>query len=148
MKPLKAFTLIEVVLVMAVAAIIGVSSVAAVVSYHLTTVLDSELTELVSNMQLARQNAIGNTSSSDYSIKFLPDRYVLFIGNTYDANNPNNRSFELDSLVIVSTTFANDLLSFNNFDGRVANPGSITISAGGTNRTVTVNSLGIVEDVQ
>ncbi|MBL8014782.1 MAG: type II secretion system protein [Candidatus Doudnabacteria bacterium] len=147
MKKLNAFTLIEIILVITLTSIVGVIAVASIVSYHVNTVLDSELKELVSNIQLARQNALGNDNSNDYSIKFLPESYILFPGAAYSSNNVENRTYTLDSIVVVSTTFTNDIITFSNFTGRVSEPGSISVSAGGINREVTINSLGIVEDI-
>lgn len=144
----SAFTTIEILVVIAIMSIFAVLGYVNIVSYYNTTVIDSELHTIVSNIQRTRQKAIGNATDSDYSIKFLTDKYVVFIGSTYNANASTNLSYSLENSVIVSTTFANGIVTFSKFTGRVAVPGYIDITAGGLNKRITVNALGIVEDIQ
>lgn len=142
-----AFTTIEILLVLVIIGIISTLSYASLVNYHTTTVIDSELKTIVSNIQVARQKAIGNPTGSVYSIKFLSGSYVVFPGSTYSASNTSNQIYNLDNTVIVSTTFPSDLVTFNTFTGRVTNGGSITISGGGFTKHIIINLLGIVEDI-
>ncbi len=149
MKALRfaALTTIELILVITLMSLVTLGSLAAIVNFHTTTVIDAELKTAITNIQRARQLAISNSTSQNYSIKFLADSYVLFPGDTYVEGSGNNINFYLDSAVIVSTTFPSDQIIFQNFTGRVISPGSVDLTAGSFAKQITINSLGVVEQI-
>lgn len=147
MRKLPAITTIEIVVVVAIMAIVATASYINFVTYYYTSVVDAELRTVAANIQRARQKAIGNATGSDYSIRFLSDRYVMFPGTTYNSSSSSNVTYMLDNIVIVSTTFPSNQVTFNNFHGRATSGGQVSISAGGISNTIVINSLGIVEDI-
>lgn len=147
MRKLRAITTVEIIVVIGIMAIVATATYINFVSYYYTSVVDAELRTVASNIQRARQKAIGNTTGSDYSIKFLSGSYVMFAGTTYTAGAAGNIVYGLDNIVVVSTTFPSDIVTFNNFNGRAVTSGQVSISAGSIANTIVINSLGIVEDI-
>ncbi|MCA9378827.1 hypothetical protein KC640_00205 [Candidatus Dojkabacteria bacterium] len=146
-KALKAFTTIELLLVVAIMAILATSAMAFIVTYYTTAVVDSEMNIIRVRLQRARQLAVGNATGEAYSIKFTGSNYIMFPGTTYSVSDPDNTVFTMDTGVFVSTTFSNDLVTFNSYTGRVTSPGSVTIQAGTFTKQIIINALGIVEDI-
>ena len=146
-EKLRAFTLLELVLVTAIAAIVFTVSASATVTYYRTSVVDSELRGMTANLRKARQTAIGNATASDYSIKLLSDSYVLFPGTTYSASNPSNERFYLENSVILSSSFTNNIITFKKFTGRTDIAGTINLSGFDLTKQIYINSLGIVESI-
>lgn len=144
---LRAFTLVEVILVSVILGIMAVGASSAILNYHRTSVMDAELRTITARLQRARQLAIGNPTGQDYSVRFMASQYVMFPGTTYVNGGANNQVFSMDTNVLVSSTYTNNQVSFSNFTGRTNVAGSITLSAFGMNRTIVINSLGIVEDI-
>ena len=142
-----AFTLFELVLVIAIAAIIFTVSASATVTYYRTSVVDSELRGMTANLRRARQTAIGNATSSDYSIKLLSDSYVLFPGTIYSPSSSNNEVYYLENSVILSSSFTNNIITFKSFTGRTDLAGTINLSGFDLTKQIYINSLGIVESI-
>jgi type II secretory pathway pseudopilin PulG len=143
----KAFTMIEIIVIVGLIAIMAVSGATALFNYYRISIMDVELRSVTARLQRARQLAISNDSSSPYSVKFFADRYVIFKGAVYTEGAVGNDPYPLTTNVLVSTTYTNEIITFNNFTGRTGALGSITLTAFDLNRTITINSLGIVEDV-
>lgn len=146
-KKLPGFTLIEVMLGLFITVVVAAAGYVSFSNYYKTTVIDSELKLVKSVLERTRQKAIGNATGTAYSVKFLSTSYVVFPGTTYTANDANNISYPLTSTVLVSTTFPQDILTFNNFTGRAASGGTITVQAFGADKQLVINQLGIVEDI-
>lgn len=140
--------MIEVVLVMGIMAIMATIGFGTTMNYYRTSIIDADLSALVTVLRSTRQRAISNDTSSDYSVKFLVDRYVIFPGTGYNPSNPKNENNFLDSGVIVSTTFTNNELTFQNFTGRGLQGGNVAVRAFDLTKRVYLNQLGIVERVQ
>lgn len=134
-------------MVMALMAILALGAYSALLNYYRTSIIDTELNSLVSFISRARQHAIGNATGSEYSIKFLPDKYVIFSGNTYLDGASGNDDHALEVGVVIDTTFSSDTVTFNAFTGRTGQAGSISIFAYGAVRQININSLGIVESI-
>jgi Tfp pilus assembly protein FimT len=137
----------EVVLVVAIIAIISAIATDGLGRYYRTTVLSADVSKLVTEIRRTRQRAIANSTGSSYAIKFLTDRFVVFPGSGYNPSGSDNEDNFLDNAVIVSTTFTNDEIVFSNFNGRVNQAGDIELTMSSLGKTVTINSLGIVENV-
>ncbi len=146
-KNIPAFTMIEVAVVVAILGIVAVVATSPILNYYRTTIIDTEVRTIVSDLQKARQRSIGNDTGSDYSVKFLSGSYVLYPGSTYGAGNPDNEEHLMDTNVLLNTTFVSDNIVFSSFTGRTGASGSITLQAFGVNKSIVVNELGIVEDI-
>jgi len=142
----RGVTLIETVVLVAIMGIMAVVGTSAILSYHRTSVMEAELRIVMAHMQRARQLAVGNANGSPYSVAFFASRYEVFEGQVW-ASHPDNLVHELDTNVLVSTTYTNDTVTFDSFTGRTGAAGSIELSAFGMNRTISINALGIVDDI-
>jgi prepilin-type N-terminal cleavage/methylation domain-containing protein len=143
----KAFSLIEVLLVVALVAILAIASASTLYNYYRVSSMDFELKTVTSRLQRVRQQAISNDSGSQYSVKFFAGRYVVFAGATYVEGLASNEEYQLTTNVLVSTSFTSDIITFDNFTGRTGVSGTLTLSAFDLNRVITINQLGIVEDI-
>lgn len=144
---IPAMTLSEIVVVIAIMAIIATVGFGSLFNYYQTSILNADVSFMISILQRTRQRAISNATSSDYSVKFLTDRFVVYPGIVYSSSSSNNENYYLDNGVIVDASFTNDIITFNNFTGRANQGGSVQIRAFGINKTLNVNSLGIIESI-
>ena len=130
----KGYTLIELLIVIAVLAIILVLSV--VVFYTLTrkTDLDTSRDNIISTLNSARNKTLASEGADQYGVYFdistSPDRYIL-----------RNTSFEeihdLPSTIEISIGGGSEVV-FKRLDGSTDNYGSITIKHLTTNETRTI----------
>lgn len=145
-KKLKAFTLVELVLVFGLISIISVSSFQVLRNYYTTSLVDTEARTLYSYLRLARQQAMSNDSSSNYSVKFLSTSYVGFLGETYVPGAAGNDVQEIINDVTITSNFSDDILTFTNYNGRAVAAGTVTITGStGIGITIDINELGIIE---
>lgn len=145
-KKLPAFTLTEFVVVFGIIAIISVSSFQVLRNYYTTSLVDTESRALYSYLRYARQQALGNANSSNYSVKFLSNSYIGFLGDTYVPGDSANDVQEIINDVTITSNFSNDILTFTNYNGHAQAAGTVTITgATGIGVTIDINELGIIE---
>lgn len=145
---LKAYTLVELLVIVVIFSIIIVSSAIGAFNYYRTVTFDSALQNLVSHIQRTRQRAISTVSGQPYSVKFLPSTYVIFPGTTYSAGSSSNEVRTLEVGVIVDTSYSSDIITFHTPDGRTTAAGNVTIAAFGLNKVININSLGFISSIQ
>lgn len=142
---LRGFTLLEFLISISIIAIIGTISFAIWRGYYTTAVVDTEARAVLSFVRSARQNAMANDSSSDYSVKFLSDSCVGFLGSTYVPGDSANEIQEVSDVTLTST-FPNDIVTFTNFNGRATASGTVTVTGNtGIIKNITINELGIID---
>lgn len=153
------FTLIETLLVMGIVALLFVfSSIALgnlVPRSFSTTSVETIIADLRQQQSKAMLGEIdGSGSSKAYGVHYDSDGYVLFAGDTYNPSDPANSPISVEVILSLSTTFAGSDVIFSRVNGEIvgftagANTITLTNTANGDQKIITLNKLGVVEGVQ
>lgn len=156
----KGFTLIELMVVITISGIlfglVGIN----LFKLQNNTTKNNVVGALVSDLKLQQTKAIngaseGRTTSDNYGIHFLSDRYVLFHGSAYAASESANFTVELpENVEILNTTLPNNTIIFTKisgeFSGFTDGNNTITIqeSNNSTDTTITINRYGVITSVE
>lgn len=152
----KGFSFLEIMITTSITAILF-----GIITFNLLraqgfTSEQSNLDNLVSDIRAQQTKAMtgsteGRTTSSNYGVYFLSDRYVLFNGNSYNASEPTNYTIELpDDIEIVSTTLPSNTLLFSILSGEIVgftdSSNSIIFRSLGTNEqtVIILNRYGVI----
>lgn len=85
----RAFTLIELLLIVGIIAILAALAVSALHDFQLTSDLDKSAEELINTLRLAQQKTIASEGPSSWGVYFStvtsPHQYVLFKGENYSS---------------------------------------------------------------
>lgn len=87
------FTLIEIVIVIAIASVVTVAGVIFSFSSYTKNICRNERDNLVTLLYRARGLAINNPENHSYGLHFGGDGYTLFSGNSYNAGVLENEFF-------------------------------------------------------
>ncbi len=138
------FTLVEVLLIMAIFGLIGGLSIPFYQSFQVTSQLDNTTEEIVQTIREAQIKSMSSEDLSDFGIHFGSQEYILFRGSTYAPADVYNETFEIATTMSVSTGGNNDII-FSSVDGIPNVEASILVSSNnGKNHNITINGLGVV----
>jgi prepilin-type N-terminal cleavage/methylation domain-containing protein len=144
-KKLDGFTLFEVLLVLALAGVIGGMSLAVStksLGKHGVTAEAARLRELVLLDRRTAAMANEHQSAQGVFIDNTSHSYILFRGNVYVADDTNNRSlpFTSDDIRVIAD---NPIIIFERLSGNVTQgAGEILITSGNATTTLTVRESG------
>jgi len=155
----KAFTLTELVLVFGIIAILLSFVYFNLFGSQHRVTLDSTVDVLINDLKNQQNKAvtgsIENRSSYDaYGVFFQSDKYILFHGPNFNADNPDNFSTNLNE----GTTFSpinlpDSQIVFASFSGEIAsfNPSQNTVtildSYTGQQKVITINRYGVITNI-
>ncbi len=145
----RGFTLLEILIVLAILGILCGLSVAAFVNLKNAQTLDRDTDLVVESLRQARSQTLTAVNDTNYGIHFSSNQFTLFAGSTYDPNASTNKVFNLNgSKIIVGQP---GFVGFNVVFGRLSGEtdqqtGQIMIqSPSGTSRIITLYKTGLVE---
>ena len=152
LKQKKGFTLVELIIVIAIFSIIFTSSTLVFGNTIQRNSLRYNSYQLVQNMRELRTNSISQKGDSSWGVYFQnsssPYGYTMFRGSSYASRDA---SYDLDfefpevlSFQQLSLGGSNEIV-FDQSSGRTSNSGSLSISADSEVYSITVNQLGIVD---
>ncbi|OGZ33343.1 MAG: hypothetical protein A3I88_00650 [Candidatus Portnoybacteria bacterium RIFCSPLOWO2_12_FULL_39_9] len=95
----KGFSFIEILVVIAVSAIIILVMVAGFSSFYKSQTLNSAVSQTISFISQARSMTLSSENASQYSLHFETSRIVLFKGVSFVEPNSNNRELVLPASV-------------------------------------------------
>jgi len=151
----RAFTLIEVLIVVGVMALlVGLSSLS-LVSFGKGSELESARTSVVQALRESQSNSLANLGNTSWAVHFetnFETNKVVIFQNTGSGYNPgdsvNNRTKVMPKGVAIAwnLTGGTDYLMFDKGLGTTLNNGTITItSTANTTATITINSEGMID---
>ena len=146
LKSQNGFSLIELLVIMSISSVLFGLITFNLFSLQGNTSQQSSINSLISDLKSQQFMAMtgateGRAESDNYGIYFLQDKYVLFHGSIYDANEPTNFAIDLPSdIEIQSTTFPNNSVIFTQVSGEIL---GFTIG----NNTITVRELNLDKDL-
>ncbi|HEY4498247.1 MAG TPA: prepilin-type N-terminal cleavage/methylation domain-containing protein [Candidatus Paceibacterota bacterium] len=136
----KGLTLIEVVITMAILAIIGGLGLFVSTDFYRGYILRTERDTLVSILQRQRSRALNNVSDSHHGVFLETDQYTVFQGNSYASRNPDyDEVINLPSSVVIGGI--NEVV-FESLSGDSSASGDITISRDPQTFTISLNNEG------
>ncbi|MDP3685533.1 MAG: prepilin-type N-terminal cleavage/methylation domain-containing protein [bacterium] len=146
------FTLMEMVLVLAITAILLTLIVPVSQQFQVNALLTSETAALVTDLRRAQAAAVAGANDTSQGVHFDPtptDQWVLFPGSTYTPgaveNEVHTLSSGLDMTAVALQGGGQDIL-FAERRGTTTNTGTITLQTlNGQTRTIVVNERGLVE---
>ncbi|HYM65488.1 MAG TPA: type II secretion system protein [Candidatus Sulfotelmatobacter sp.] len=154
MKENRGFTLIELVVVMGILIMLFSFASFNFVGVQRKTSINSFADDLVSDIASQQTKAmvgVGTSSGDNYGIYFQSDKYILFKGTSYSANDPNNFTVSLDSgSSFSSVTFPGSSIIFSSISGELNgfSQGQNTVTIKDLQslktETITVNRYGVV----
>ncbi len=147
---MKAFTLTEVLIVLAIMLIVGAASLPLIGNWSFNAQTDGARLQLAQDVRLTRAKTLAAVKGDVYGIKLLTDGYVLFKGASYGA-----RQTDYDVKVNLAKGLAlswqlggsgqADEIVFVDYTAWPTRWGKIIINAGDTNSTLTLNQAGYIE---
>lgn len=124
------FTLIEIVVSIAILLILLMVSIGAFRSLSDKQILSQDSDRVLSAIQRARSQTLASTNNQQYGVHFDQDMYTVFAGTTYMSGAPDNVESRINPRAEISTVFAggeSDLI-FKKLTGDTDEHGTITIS--------------------
>ena len=141
---MRGFSLIEVLLVIALIGALFSASVPAFVQMQAINDLDTAVTLTVESLRQAQTHAVAGDGDSIWGVRVGTNDTTLFRGTTYAT-----RTIAWDSVAGWQNTIAvsgTSEFTFTKTEGRPTTASSVTLTtASGTARTITVNSLGMID---
>lgn len=144
----KGFTLLEIVLVVAISAVILGIVLFSFAGYRNREILKSTTLQVVSILRDARAKTLVAEGDSVYGVHFDVDQIILFTGSSYSPNSISNETTTIPSAIGLATTSlgATDVV-FNRLSGEPSVTGEIYIyrlAEPQASTTVTINGAGII----
>lgn len=146
-KNLKAFSLIELLIVMAIFSFVAVALLPQTVTQVKVTSLNGQLSELNSLIYQYQQNAFFGLNNKNYGVRFASNSYTIFIGNSYAAADSRETiNLEVGNTIsqINLAGGATDLI-FSKGTLKPNTTGNIRVTNGSETYQLTINSEGYTE---
>lgn len=137
------FTLIELLLVIAIISIISLLSSVFYSRYLLENSVGNTALQIAGSLRKAQIYSMMGKQGSGWGVNYSANTITLFKGNSFISRDPTfDETFSVNSNI--SITGLTDLI-FSRVTGLpTPTTSTITISAGTNNKTITINSYGIV----
>lgn len=145
----QGFTLTELVIIMGI--LIGLFALTTGASFSTITQSQAGTTAqtIIADLRATQTRAMtGSTPSSTpvsgWGIYYEADRYTIFSGTTYLPGAPSNVVITLPTNVTITANPST--IVFKSLSGELNSPTpapTLVVTAGGTNRTITLNPLGV-----
>lgn len=151
MKSLKAFTLIEITIVVTILAI----SITLVTAWTLRTLstagLQASYEALNGTLRKSQSAALSSVGVSDHGLRFSTTDYTTFVGTTFAGSDPDSREvFTLPpeiEITSVSLNGATNDLVFQKGSGETGQYGTISIEHTAESQPIliTISALGLID---
>ncbi|KKU63129.1 MAG: hypothetical protein UX87_C0033G0002 [Candidatus Amesbacteria bacterium GW2011_GWA1_47_16] len=136
-----AFSLIELLLVLAIISSLGIFTASFYSRFLLRSAGDQARMHLVSSINKARTYAVTGRRNSDWGVRFSPPVLTLFSGSSYAARDTAvDENITFNPNVTVSGISE---IVFSRLTGLPGTTAVITLSIGSDTQNITVNSEGI-----
>ncbi len=141
-KSKKAFTLIEVIIVIALITLVSVIVIPIGIEFYENEAIERELGLLKKNLELTRDQSIGGKLDSAWSVKLETEQYTIFKGESFEERNQfYDEIFNISSgITIVS---GEGIVTFEKISGNSDNH-VIILKFGEIERTIGINLEGLV----
>lgn len=128
----KGFTLIEILVVLAISAVILSILLSFLNNFSRTQALDKDYLSVVSLIEQAKSASINSKQASQYGVYFASSSAVLFKGLSYISTSSSNQIYNLNSRVSISSLnfvgSSSNQVVFDRLTGYANASGTISIS--------------------
>ncbi len=144
------FTLIEVIVVVAVTAIIATIIVKSYSLFNIKVSLESDVGRVATALYRARADTIVGRGGLQYGVHFDSNKAVLFQGASYSSGASTNKNFPFStrvSITSVSLSGGGNEVIFDKLTGTTVNFGTIKFGTSGVasaTSTITISNNGIM----
>jgi prepilin-type N-terminal cleavage/methylation domain-containing protein len=144
------FTLIELVIVLAIIAILSAIVVTGFSSFRNAQAFDRDVEMIVSFLNEARTQTLSSKNASAYGVHFASTAATLFTAPTYTSGAEGNKEYVFlghDTMLTLSLTGGANEIVFERLTGETDQNGTIVVSsaASGRTKTITIHETGLVE---
>jgi len=138
----KSFTLIELLLAIAILGILAGLSVPFLINFKATQDLDITTQEVVSVLRKAQERSILAEKNSSWGVNFSqPKKYILFREN-FDLSSVENEIYEIPANIgLTSNLFE---VKFEKLSGRISNEFEIILTGGNKKNKILINQEGAI----
>lgn len=140
------FTLIEILVSIAIFLLLTGGAAFIVVTFLVSTDLNETSAQIAQTLRIARERSMAGLNNAQYGVYFdgTNRRYVLYQGASYNTRNSAlDTVTDIVNTLTVTTTFSGDV-NFSRLGNATIN-GRITLAHSiGGNRTVDINQFGII----
>jgi len=149
-KTQKGFTLIEILVVITIFIILGAISIAGIRYFQSQTNLNNDAEKIIATLRLAQNKTIASESESIYGVHFENNFFVLFKGDIYNPNSPDNNMYYLSprtEIYAINLNGQGTNIIFNRVTGNTDQYGAIKlrlISLPNQTKTISIDSIGQV----
>ncbi len=154
----KGFTLVELLVVMAILAIMAVGITPKVINFYNSYELDVSTQDLIQVIRLAQQRAMqseaSGTTTSPYSVHLVlgsGGSFTLYRGTVYDNTRDANYDEQHNLIRSLSLSYNNVAtgtsdISFSKIEGTTTSTGTTVISwpDGNVSKSFSMNSYGVI----
>lgn len=149
----EGFTLIEIIIglgiVLILFAIILFNLRGTQQNISVSATQNSLVSDLRSQQLKTMAGSIGGSTSDDFGIHFMTDRYILFHGPSYNSSDTSNHEVMLTPGVkVLSTTLPSNTALFSKTSGELEDytpsNNSIILKSNSEQKTMTLNRYGVV----
>lgn len=143
------FTLIEVLVVVAILAILVAITVVALRNYGLKQNFELTVVDVRDGVSEARQKTLASINDTMYGVHVSSTAVVFFDGVEFVEGYAGNETITLPDNITATTSFTNDVTTatFTRLTGTASATGTLTLTDTRSLRTatITIEQLGIVE---
>ena len=142
------FTLLELIIVMAILGMITLFTFSAFTDYKDIQVAEGTVVEINSLIKETRQKTISAETSSQFGIHFATTSLVVFEGSTYNPGNTANHTYNFSNTNIdIQLSNGGDDIIFSRLTGVANSTGTIAIGHTRLNSTTTLimQATGLIE---
>src|ERR1035437_5373941 len=121
----KGFTLLEILIVIAILAVLTVISLNTFVQIKNSQAQQMDTETIVETLRQARSQTLSSQSASQYGVHFASGAITLFTGASYVSNDPNNKIFTLSNVNVITASLSgggSDIV-FNRLSGETSQDG-------------------------
>lgn len=144
------FSLIELLIVLAIMAILTTITISTFVSSRKTEALSKDTEAVIEILEQARNQTISSKNASAYGVNFSTSSLTLFAGTSYSSSDPNNQTTALSFGTTLTTTLPSGTTAivFNRITGETNQSSTVTIkllSSTLASTTVKIYKTGTIE---
>lgn len=139
----KGFTLIELILVIVIVSFIAVLSAPFYARFLVQNAVDNTVDQLSGSLRKAQTYSMAGRQNSAWSVNFSSNTITLYKGSSFVGRDASfDEEFSVNPSVVISGMSD---VSYSRVTGLPSPATStINISSGSNNKTVTINSQGVV----
>ncbi len=145
---MRGFTLTELLITIAISAILAVVAVPIYGNLQVSSQLNETSSLLIQTIRTARENSEASVNNSAHGIKINEHSYILYQGSSYATRQANyDRITELDSTLTLSSNLTDDEVNFSKGLALPNHTGVIILTHDlGNTKNISINTFGLIQE--